>query len=143
MPNKYNSNNQLTEKLSDKIFYNHKLASQYTNFEMDECFNYSYVKISYYSTIPTTLKLTFHPTILPCKYFGTQQNIQTDDLSTVALNTSTYLCAASTYKYFVLAVRGEMLTTQIIISDISNLGTDKHTYLRVMFSNHNNFPQNE
>jgi hypothetical protein len=143
MPNKYNSNNQLTEKVSDNIFVNSVLRRTETNFEMDDCFNYSYVKISYYSTVNTTLKITFHPSLLPCQLFGTQQNIQTNSLLNITLNTTSYICAASTYKYFVLAVRGEMMTLQINVDTPSHLPNDRHTYLRVMFSNHNNFPQNE
>ena len=35
------------------------------------------------------------------------------------------------------------MTLQINVDTPSHLPNDRHTYLRVMFSNHNNFPQNE
>ena len=100
-------------------------------FNPEYVWNHSFVKISYYSTIASSVKVTFQPQYLHCvATFDANSRLPTIGASPIQLETQIHDFTAepNTYKHLVLPVTGEMVSIEVTAPTYSSTG---HTYLSV------------
>ena len=97
-------------------------------FSPEYVWNHSFVKISYYSTIATTIKVSFIPQYLHQTGSFNSGRVYTFNPSPITLEEQVFdlTVEANVYKHFCLPVKGEMVKVTVEAPTYSG---DGHTYL--------------
>jgi hypothetical protein len=99
--------------------------------EKEHCFGFASLKVSFYSTTASTLKIHFHPSQNIMTYSGGMLS-GAFPTELIPKNTIQFTVPANTYKLFCVPIEGEMVNLEVTIADNTN---EKETYLKCLLTN--------
>jgi len=117
----------------DNLVLNKSLNTQNYKSPTEDCFQFSYLKISCFANRGMTLTVNFHPMTNIMEHTG---SLFTGDLSYVGGKiphvAKVFTVPANTYKFFVTPIIGEKVSYEITLNDTTE---DERTYVRCCLTN--------
>ncbi len=113
-------------------YHNGKPIQNTTTFPIENCFRYTTIKISYYSTLDSILIIKFFPKHLHRALTGNMSVGHTYATSIVEVPTHTLNITANKYNLHTFPIEGEFFQISTYTGDQEN-----HLYMNVGLSNYN------